>query len=84
MAIFRKVTDRIFICSSGMHFRYFGFAPHEQIFDANDIQTGEIGISQFSLAELMPKHIETWNQLAKHKQLDSSAFNYATWNFIGQ
>jgi hypothetical protein len=32
----------------------------------------------------MPENKDTWHRLAKREQLDESAFNYATWDFIGE
>ncbi|UJR26448.1 hypothetical protein I4U23_007778 [Adineta vaga] len=76
--------DEVRFCTLWPHFeKYFGFIPHEQTFDAiEEIQTGNIGILELSLADYMPKNKETWDRLVKHNRLDSSAFDYATWNFI--
>ncbi len=66
-------------------FRYFGFEPHEQTFDTpKDLKNGDIGVLQLSLAEYMPKNKETWLRIVKREKLDESAFDYATWGFIGE
>jgi hypothetical protein len=43
-----------------------------------------MGNLQFSLAEYMSKNKDTWHRIAKRDKLDESAFNYATWDFIGK
>jgi len=66
-------------------FRYFGFTPYEQIFNTQkDIQIGDMGILQLSLAKYMPENKDTWHRLAKRDKLDESAFDYATWDFMGE
>ncbi len=66
-------------------FRYFGFKPYEQIFNTQkDIQIGDMGILQLSLAKYMSENKDTWHRLAKRDKLDESAFDYATWDFIGK
>jgi hypothetical protein len=37
-----------------------------------------------SLAEYMSQNKDTWHRLAKRDKLDESAFDYATWEFIGE
>jgi hypothetical protein len=32
----------------------------------------------------MPKNKDVWHRLAKRDKLDESAFDYATWDFIGE
>jgi hypothetical protein len=70
----------IFLGIYFLYFRYFGFTPYEQKFN----KAGDFGNLQRSLAVYMPENKDTWHRLAKRKQLDESAFNYATWDFIGE
>lgn len=32
----------------------------------------------------MPQNKDTWHRIAKANKLDESAFDYATWEFIGK
>jgi hypothetical protein len=32
----------------------------------------------------MPENIDVWHRLAKREKLDQSAFDYATWEFVGE
>jgi hypothetical protein len=41
-------------------------------------------VLQLSLAEYMPENKETWLRLVQREKLDESAFDYATWGFIGE
>jgi hypothetical protein len=64
---------------------YFGFTTHEQTFNTRkDIQIGDINVLQLSLAKYMPENKDTWHRLATREKLDESAFDYATWDFIGE
>ncbi|CAF3333904.1 unnamed protein product [Rotaria sp. Silwood1] len=63
--------------------KYFDFTPYKQKFNTqNDIKIGDIGILRLSLAKYMPENKDIWSRLAKRNELDESAFNYATWEFI--
>ncbi|CAF2306063.1 unnamed protein product [Rotaria sp. Silwood2] len=46
------------------------------------MKIGDIDILQLSLAKYMPENKDIWYRLAQCNNLDESAFNYATWEFI--
>ncbi|UJR27752.1 hypothetical protein I4U23_009025 [Adineta vaga] len=53
---------------------YFGFEQYDQKLDDNE--------AQLKLAEYMPKHKDIWVRIAQRENLDTKAFDYATWAFV--
>ncbi|CAF1384659.1 unnamed protein product [Rotaria sp. Silwood1] len=82
----QKTLNQAFNIHNGDEFRfrniwpkiekYFGFAHHEQKFPADK------NAPQLIISEYMPKQKELWHQIAKHNNIDESAFEYSTWTFM--
>lgn len=38
----------------------------------------------FSLADYMDQHKDKWHEIAKKHGLDTTAYDYGTWQFVGK
>jgi hypothetical protein len=80
-----KSKISLFLMYLSLSFRYFGLPHKEQTFRTQtDIKTGDIHISELTLATYMPENKDTWHRIAKSNKLDEVAFEYATWQFVGE